>query len=65
MSADSRSTIAPTRRPRVGRYVDRYGNRVSADILADTSIEYRPIVSTDTRQGGSQITHHPERLLGG
>lgn len=41
--------------PEVGRYVDGYDDQVSADISADTSIEYRPILSTDTWPRESQI----------
>ena len=50
MSTKSRSYL-----PGVGRYVDWYDDQVSADISADTSTKYRPILSTDTRPRGSQI----------
>ena len=42
--------------PRVSQYVYRYGNRELAEISADMSIEYRPIVSTDTQPRNAQIT---------
>ena len=72
MSAFSRSTIAQhisqhvdwesgdgfQRRdePGVSQYVYRYGNRELADISTDMSIEYQPIVSTDTQARNAQIT---------
>ena len=37
-------------------------NWVSSDLSADMSIEYRPIVSTDIRSRGSQITQDPPFL---
>ena len=46
-------------RPRVSQYVNRYGDRELADISANMSIEYWPIVSTDTQLRGAQITQDP------
>ena len=49
--------------PGVGRYVDWYDDRVSADISANMSIEYRPILLTDTQPWGSQITQDPMKVI--
>ena len=46
-------------RPGVSQNVNQYGDRELADISANMSIEYRPIVLTDTQPRGAQITQDP------
>ena len=48
--------------PQVSQYVNRYGDRELADISADMSIEYWPIVSTDTQLRSEQITQDPLKV---
>ena len=46
-------------RPSVGRYVDRHIGRVSVDISADTSVDYRSICRPIVRSRGAQNTLDP------
>ena len=57
VNQESDSRCQPRDRPGVGRYVDRYGNRESANTL----IEYQPIALTETQSRGAQITQDPIR----
>ena len=51
--------MSAERSTRVSQYVHRYGDCELADIPAEISIEYPPVVSTNTRLRGTQITQDP------